>query len=170
MIRFRLARYAGPVLAGMAAACLSTAASAIPIAHEIVFTPDSGPSFSGTLTVDDSQLIPNNQISCPSECLDLGVVFAPAFFDLGDLIENFFANTDATGQIATMNVLMLDTDAPGASDYELDMNTDGSYEISVNPTVSQGTYAIQVVPEPTTAALLGLSLLGLGATRLRARR
>ncbi len=151
---------------------LPAVASATPVIHEIVFTPDSGSAVDGTLVVDDSELIPNTQISCGSgECIEFEVSFEDALFDLDDVFENIFAYTDGDGVIQELDVLMFDNNAPGATGYDLDMNRDGTYDITDNPVLSSGTYAINVLPEPSTSTLGALGLLGFArAAKKRARR
>ena len=149
---------------------LPAVASATPVTHEIVFSPDSGSAVEGTLVVDDSELIPNTQISCGSgECLEFEVTFEDALFNLDDIFELIFAYTDDDGVIQELDVLMFDSNAPGATGYALDMNRDGTYDITDNPVLSAGTYTINVVPEPSTLTLAAVALFGFARAVGRSR-
>lgn len=114
--------------------------------------------FSDLTTADSIALQANNALLDPRNDSDLG-----------GLVANLLSpNGTGSFLVATYTIEALSTIAPGGS-YTIQTSADSIATDTgfVDMSLPQASYTVQVVPEPTTAALFGVALLGFSAAARR---
>ena len=158
-------------------------ATPILVGFDVVAQPGSSGSGSGTAIVDSSLLAPStttisdfaNLTSFSLSMSGLPSIPSSTSFSITDLF-SYILETDLTGTIIDFNWRTILSNADG---YGLNAVSPTVFDLCQNPTgsaciggVTIGTYNIgnyrtAAIPEPSTLALFGIGLAGLGFLRRR---
>lgn len=147
------------VMAGVA-----TAATAAPVVVDIIFTPIIGDAPTGTATYDDASATANGSAALTAlSIVDPNTDTSITLADTSTALINFDASSEPDS-------LEIEGEDPIDSVlYELLDNFDYFVSEGGDIVVAEGTYSLEVVPEPASAALLLGSAAAL-AWRIRRTR